>query len=218
MPFKVRVIDSYIENNLMFSDTLNELKIEESKDAHKLFEENAGETKQTEPESKWNGCDVNVIRELELSEMIKTVLKCDFNREQEKSDSLFPTFGLNGLGDNGGICGTKCKLKYGKWDFDIWKWPKKKKKRFVIDRGEYAARDFVEKKMADGKLCIIFKEAFAPYVADDESADGIAQQYSNCDDEWYMHEEGSGKGLIGEEEMNINEKHKEELNKTWCKD
>ncbi|GJZ58001.1 hypothetical protein Tco_0613495 [Tanacetum coccineum] len=34
----------------------------------------------------------------------ETVLKCDFNREQEKSDSLFPTFGLNGLGDNGGIC------------------------------------------------------------------------------------------------------------------
>ncbi|GJS97146.1 hypothetical protein Tco_0804114 [Tanacetum coccineum] len=264
----------------------------------------------------------------------ETVLKCDFNREQEKSDSLFPTFGLNGLGDNGGICepeletlgqilqwllpnpnmmmtnssgtptdscgefeikmsglngnslimdleaakmdevslghlkfelwkwpkrkkidGTKCKLKYGKWDFDIWKWPKKKKKRFVIDRGGYAARDFVEKKMADGKLCIIFKEAFAPYVADDDSSVAKAQQVvvvgggynggicrdlwhfegqedeyksckvaaytyvhssdksSNCDDEWYMHEEGSGKGLIGEEEMNINEKHKEELNK-----
>nr|GEV55462.1 hypothetical protein [Tanacetum cinerariifolium] len=242
----------------------------------------------------------------------ETVLKCDFNREQEKSDSLFPTFGLNGLGDNGGICEPELETlgqilqwllpnpnmmmtnssgtptdsceefeikmsglngnslimdleaakmdEYGKWDFDIWKWPKKKKKRFVIVRGGYAARNFVEKKMADGKLCIVFKEAFAPYVADDDSSMAKAQQVvvvgggynggicrdlrhfegqedeyksfkvtaytyvhssdkiSTCDDEWYTHEEGSGKGLIGEEEMNINEKHKEELNKTWCKD
>ncbi|GKA71862.1 hypothetical protein Tco_0778078 [Tanacetum coccineum] len=164
--FQSSCYNSYIENNLMFSDTLNELKIEESKDVHKLFEK------------------------MPVNKLL-----------------------------------TDC------------------------------ARDFVEKKMADGKLCIIFKEAFAPYVADDDSSVAKAQQVvvvgggynggicrdlwhfegqedeyksckvaaytyvhssdksSNCDDEWYMHEEGSGKGLIGEEEMNINEKHKEELNK-----
>ncbi|GKD47410.1 protein stabilized1 [Tanacetum coccineum] len=74
------------------------------------------------------------------------------------------------------ICGTKCKLKYGKWDFDIWKWPKRKKKRFVIVGGGYAARNFVKNKMTDGKLCIVFKEAFAPYVVDDDSSLAKAQR------------------------------------------
>ena len=27
------------------------------------------------------------------------------------------------------MAGTKCNLKYGKWEFDIWKWPKRIKKR-----------------------------------------------------------------------------------------
>ncbi|GJT91145.1 hypothetical protein Tco_1079990 [Tanacetum coccineum] len=44
-------------------------------------------------------------------------------------------------------------------------------------------------------------------VTDAHSSDKI----STCVDERYMQEEGLGKGIIGEEEMNINEKHKEEL-------
>nr|GEV78778.1 hypothetical protein [Tanacetum cinerariifolium] len=32
------------------------------------------------------------------------VQMCDFKLEQERSESLFPTFGSNGLADNGGIC------------------------------------------------------------------------------------------------------------------
>ena len=59
--------------------------------------------------------------------------------------------------------GTKCKLKYGKWEFDIWKWPNRKKKRFVIVGGGYVTRTFVEKGVANEILCIISKEAFAPY-------------------------------------------------------
>ena len=54
-------------------------------------------------------------------------------------------------------------MKYGKWEFDIWKWPKRKKKRFVIVGGGYVTRTFVEKGVANGILCIISKEAFAPY-------------------------------------------------------
>ncbi|GJV11509.1 hypothetical protein Tco_1353050 [Tanacetum coccineum] len=46
-------------------------------------------------------------------------------------------------------------------------------------------------------------------VTDAHSSDKI----STCVDERYMQEEGLGKGIIGEEEMNINEKHKEELDK-----
>ncbi|PWA67672.1 hypothetical protein CTI12_AA316030 [Artemisia annua] len=48
--------------------------------------------------------------------------------------------------------GTKCKLKYGKWEFDLWKWPKRKKKRTFVEKGWLMG------------FCVSFpKEAFAPY-------------------------------------------------------
>nr|GEX11208.1 hypothetical protein [Tanacetum cinerariifolium] len=158
----------------------------------------------------------------------------DEEQEENKdfgSDSLFPTFGLNGLGDNGEIYEHELKTlgqilqlllpnlnmmmtNSSRTPIDSYKEFESKLSGL---NGNSLIMDLEAAKMDDVSLGNLkFKLWKWPKR---KKIDGMKckLKYGKWDfDIWKWPKKkrkGSGKGLIGEEEMNINEKRKEELNK-----
>ncbi|GJY44658.1 hypothetical protein Tco_0432871 [Tanacetum coccineum] len=268
--FQSSCYNSYIENNVMFCDTLNELKIKESKDAHKLFEKmpmnklltdcghNDRELSKDNLSCDDNQClgdenDTDVVSE---NKKIRALVNMGYgidgskvnssaNGIEEVSDYVMvldddckeTELGVSGMdGDNELVDNVTVETVEGSFEeceslsFDkrldaaldiqtvaaITKTLSCSSRTGIGVNGHNMIVDegCIQKDIHLFGICHDLKhvegqedEYRSFKVTDAHSSDKI----STCVDERYMQEEGLGKGIIGEEEMNINEKHKEEL-------